>query len=109
MDIATVPGTGIAGRVTKQDILSFIERGGQAPTAPRSPLPVTGPVVHPAVDAWPGDRVEPMSKIRKITADHMILSRRVSAHVTSSSRWITRAWRSCAGSTSRPPPSAAPT
>jgi len=35
------------------------------------------------VEAWPGDRVEPFSKIRKITADHMIMSRRVSAHVTS--------------------------
>ncbi|MFQ5551759.1 MAG: 2-oxo acid dehydrogenase subunit E2, partial [Gemmatimonadales bacterium] len=40
-------------------------------------------MVHPAVEAWPGDRVEPMSKIRKLTADHMIMSRRVSAHVTS--------------------------
>jgi pyruvate dehydrogenase E2 component (dihydrolipoamide acetyltransferase) len=39
--------------------------------------------VHPSVEPWPGDRVEPFSKIRKITADHMILSRRTSAHVTS--------------------------
>jgi 2-oxoglutarate dehydrogenase E2 component (dihydrolipoamide succinyltransferase) len=39
--------------------------------------------VDPDVEPWPGDRVEPFSKIRKITADHMILSRRVSAHVTS--------------------------
>jgi 2-oxoglutarate dehydrogenase E2 component (dihydrolipoamide succinyltransferase) len=35
------------------------------------------------VEPWPGDRVEPWSKIRKITADHMIMSRRVSAHVAS--------------------------
>jgi 2-oxoglutarate dehydrogenase E2 component (dihydrolipoamide succinyltransferase) len=35
------------------------------------------------VEAWPGDRVEPWSKIRKITAEHMVMSRRVSAHVTS--------------------------
>jgi 2-oxoglutarate dehydrogenase E2 component (dihydrolipoamide succinyltransferase) len=35
------------------------------------------------VEPWPGDRVEPFSKIRKITADHMIMSRRTSAHVTS--------------------------
>ena len=42
-----------------------------------------GPIEHPVVEAWPGDRVEPFSKIRKITADHMIMSRRVSAHVTS--------------------------
>ncbi len=91
VDIATVPGTGFAGRVTKHDILGFIERGAPASattpavTAPRSPLPggVVGGVQHPAVEPWPGDRVEPWSKIRRITADHMIQSRRVSAHVAS--------------------------
>jgi len=83
VDIATIPGTGFAGRVTKQDILGVIERG--APAVPRAPSPQPlGPAVqHPAVAPWPGDRVEPFSKIRKITADHMIMSRRVSAHVTS--------------------------
>src|SRR5213592_4050059 len=81
VDISTIPGTGFAGRVTKQDILGAIERGVSMPvatpagTAPRSPLPSAGPVVHPVVEPW--------SKIRKITADHMIMSRRVSAHVTS--------------------------
>src|SRR5713101_4236801 len=86
VDISTIPGSGFAGRVTKQDILGFIERGVPAPTAPGSRLPAaapSGPVEHPVVEAWPGDRVEPFSKIRKITADHMIMSRRTSAHVTS--------------------------
>ena len=83
MDISTIPGTGFAGRVTKNDILGFIERA-PAPSAAVRPGPSpSGPVAHPIVEAWPGDRVEPMSKIRKITADHMILSRRTSAHVTS--------------------------
>jgi len=89
VDISTIPGTGFAGRVTKQDILGVIERGTAMPAAapagpvPRSPLPSVGPVAHPVVEPWPGDRVEPFSKIRKITADHMIMSRRISAHVTS--------------------------
>jgi 2-oxoglutarate dehydrogenase E2 component (dihydrolipoamide succinyltransferase) len=82
VDISTIPGTGFAGRVTKQDILGYIERAPIAP-APRSPLAAPGAIAHPVVEPWPGDRVEPMSKIRKITADHMIMSRRVSAHVTS--------------------------
>jgi 2-oxoglutarate dehydrogenase E2 component (dihydrolipoamide succinyltransferase) len=91
VDISTIPGTGFAGRVTKQDILGFIESGAaqtaaRPPVAPgprlATPAP-TGPVVHPDVEPWPGDRVESFSRIRKITADHMILSRRVSAHVTS--------------------------
>ncbi len=81
VDISTIPGTGFAGRVTKQDILGFIERGVAAPR-PAAATSI-GPVAHPVVEPWPGDRVEPFSKIRKITADHMIMSRRVSAHVTS--------------------------
>src|SRR5207247_10571809 len=44
---------------------------------------LAGPAQRPVVEPWPGDRVEPFSKIRKITADHMIMSRRTSAHVTS--------------------------
>src|SRR6266496_3156725 len=84
VDISTIPGTGFAGRVTKNDILGFIERAPAAGSAAVRPSPPSsGPVVHPTVEAWPGDRVEPMSKIRKITADHMIQSRRTSAHVTS--------------------------
>src|SRR2546422_605475 len=81
VDISTIPGTGFAGRVTKQDILGFIERGVAAPR-PAAATSI-GPIAHPVVEPWPGDRVEPFSKIRKITADHMIMSRRVSAHVTS--------------------------
>ena len=94
VDLAGIPGTGHAGRVTKKDILTYIETGksapaGAAPSAPSAPSASTaaagkgGEVAHPVVEPWPGDRVEPMSKIRKLTADHMIVSRRTSAHVTS--------------------------
>ena len=94
VDISAIPGTGLAGRVTKNDITSYIEsgaagqRGSRAvPTAPGAPsepavaaqLP-RGPAA-PLVDPWPGDRVEPWSRIRKLTADHMVMSRRVSPHV----------------------------
>src|SRR2546422_425645 len=51
---------------------------------PRSTLfPYTTLFRSPVVQPWPGHRFEPFSKIRKITADHMIMSRRTSAHVTS--------------------------
>ncbi len=86
LDISQIPGTGYAGRVTKKDILSFIDSGAAAPALPApAPAAVTpaGDVAHPTVEAWAGDRVEPMSRIRKLTADHMIMSRRTSAHVTS--------------------------
>ncbi len=82
VDISRIPGSGYAGRVTKQDILGYIERAPtqQAP-GPRPQAP--GPIAHPVIAPWPGDRVEPWSKIRKITADHMVMSKRVSAHVAS--------------------------
>jgi len=85
VDISRISGSGHAGRVTKQDILGFIERAPTAapPTPGTRPLAPAGGIDHPAVEPWPGDRVEPWSKIRKITADHMVMSRRVSAHVAS--------------------------
>jgi len=84
VDISSIPGSGYAGRVTKQDILGYIERAPtqQAP-GPRPQPQGPGAIEHPAVEAWPGDRVEPWSRIRKITADHMVMSKRVSAHVAS--------------------------
>src|SRR5439155_1762614 len=73
--------------VPVQTLVAVIETaaGAAAAAAPAAPvpLPAGAGVQHPAVEPWPGDRVEPFSKIRKITADHMIMSRRVSAHVTS--------------------------
>ena len=84
VDISRIPGSGYAGRVTKQDILGYIERAPAVAPGPRTQAPgPAGAIEHPSVEPWPGDRVEPWSKIRKITADHMVMSRRVSAHVAS--------------------------
>jgi 2-oxoglutarate dehydrogenase E2 component (dihydrolipoamide succinyltransferase) len=86
LDISVIPGTGMAGRVTKQDVLTYLERRPAAPAA-SAPTTAGGPVVAeihaPLVEAWEGDRVDPWSRIRKLTADHMIMSHRVSAHVAS--------------------------
>jgi 2-oxoglutarate dehydrogenase E2 component (dihydrolipoamide succinyltransferase) len=86
VDIGVVPGSGLAGRVTRSDLESFLAGGGAgtaaAAPAARAPAPsMGGAVTHHATEPWDGDRVEPWSKIRKLTADHMIMSRRVSAHV----------------------------
>ncbi|HMU62656.1 MAG TPA: dihydrolipoamide acetyltransferase family protein, partial [Gemmatimonadales bacterium] len=98
LDIGAIPGSGHAGRVTKSDVLSYLETAPQPrgpadqPTAPQPRSPAAPPsrgatvlieVPSPVVEPWEGDRVEPWSKIRKLTADHMIMSRRVSAHVNS--------------------------
>jgi 2-oxoglutarate dehydrogenase E2 component (dihydrolipoamide succinyltransferase) len=91
IDITRLEGTGASGRVTKNDILSFIESGGamspqqasagtsQTPAAQQQTnAPAQAPHVQPAV----GDRVEPMSVMRRKIAEHMVMSRRTSAHVT---------------------------
>jgi pyruvate dehydrogenase E2 component (dihydrolipoamide acetyltransferase) len=94
VDISTVPGSGLAGRVTKNDILNYIggeggkRGGGEATATPAaaaltsqpSRVPASAPAA-PTVDPWEGDRLEPWSRIRKLTADHMVMSRRVSPHV----------------------------
>ena len=96
VDISKLEGTGVSGRVTKNDILSFIESGSAtaAPAAPAAPAKPAAPAATPAppmpaeIPAPPpprpqmGDRVEQMSVMRKKIAEHMVLSRRTSAHVT---------------------------
>ena len=76
VELAKISGTGTGGRVTKQDVLDFVERRTAAPVAP--PAPRQASVPAPAV--IPGELV-PMSQMRKIIAQRMIESRRTSAHV----------------------------
>jgi 2-oxoglutarate dehydrogenase E2 component (dihydrolipoamide succinyltransferase) len=86
-----VSGTGTGGRVTKQDVLDFVEHRAAAPIA----APASRPAAAPAPVVIPGDRgpqtarfsptgvedLVPMSQMRKIIAQRMIESRRTSAHV----------------------------
>jgi 2-oxoglutarate dehydrogenase E2 component (dihydrolipoamide succinyltransferase) len=102
IDISRIPGSGMSGRVTKKDILEFIETG--AALRPQDLLvgkvsaPQTAPFSAPQTASQPaqksevaapqtatavGDRVEPMSLMRKKIAQHMTLSKQTSAHVTS--------------------------
>jgi 2-oxoglutarate dehydrogenase E2 component (dihydrolipoamide succinyltransferase) len=77
IEIAGMQGSGIAGRVTKRDLLQFIESGAKAPPQIGSPVHA-GPLPEP----WPGDVVEPMSKMRALISEHMVASRHTSAHVS---------------------------
>jgi 2-oxoglutarate dehydrogenase E2 component (dihydrolipoamide succinyltransferase) len=80
VDIGQIHGSGIGGRVTKQDILGFIDGGGPA-AAPASARPAELPSV--TVTRSAGDTVVPMSVMRKKIAEHMVVSKRTSAHVYS--------------------------
>ena len=82
VNLSQISGTGLGGRITKQDIMAFIERPAPAAPAPPAPQPATAarPAVLPAPAAFPGDLV-PLTNMRKIIAQRMIESRRTSAHV----------------------------
>ncbi len=107
VDLTQVPGTGAGGRVSKRDILAAVE-GGEASARPTSGAPAAGAAVAPArtsapppaqggatasvvlESAVPRERmyfghyeVQPMSVMRQKIAEHMVLSKRVSAHVYS--------------------------
>ncbi|HJQ21182.1 MAG TPA: dihydrolipoamide acetyltransferase family protein [Gemmatimonadaceae bacterium] len=83
VEIAGLKGSGVAGRVTKRDLMQFLESGGGGAGA-RPSMYAPGPDLHGlTIEAWPGDKVETMSKIRQITSDHMVVARRHAAHVTS--------------------------
>jgi pyruvate dehydrogenase E2 component (dihydrolipoyllysine-residue acetyltransferase) len=88
VDIAQINGSGVGGRVTKHDILGYLERGGLKPASTHAftPAPTPSPTPTPATRiARPtgADRVEKMSVMRKKIAEHMVLSKQTSAHVYS--------------------------
>jgi pyruvate dehydrogenase E2 component (dihydrolipoamide acetyltransferase) len=86
VNLSQVPGTGMGGRITKQDIMAFLERPETPAVPARASTPATSSSVHsprpaaPPAAAIPGD-VVPMTQMRKIIAQRMIESRRTSAHV----------------------------
>ncbi len=101
IDITRIPGSGVSGRVTKQDIMSFLETGaalrpedllvkGHATPAttplksdaPSASAPIATSTAAP-ITTSAGDRVEKMSVMRKKISEHMTFSKHTSAHVTS--------------------------
>ena len=106
IDVNSLVGTGPGGRITREDVLDFIDKNGSAPKVmpankplesvvqvPSAPAPVaqvpapvvTAPVAPPAKFTQSSERetVTPLSKIRKLTGAHMIMSQKVSPHAFS--------------------------
>lgn len=113
VDISELEGSGISGRVTRDDIMAHIERGAEEEAEAKQATPAEEPVEKPAAEkpaaAEPGapgtmqvpihgatldikipsvpvregDRVEDMNRVRLRTMEHMLMSKRISAHVTS--------------------------
>ncbi len=98
-ELEKINGTGQNGRVTKKDILGYLENRSTAPTssaavtttpAPKATITPSAPgsgflanIKEPIVIANPGDEIIEMDRMRKIIAEHMVMSSHVSPHVTS--------------------------
>jgi 2-oxoglutarate dehydrogenase E2 component (dihydrolipoamide succinyltransferase) len=95
VDLTQVPGTGLGGRISKKDILDYVERRQQAaaarsaaPPAPAPPVELpparpsaVGPPAPPTGAAAGPAQVVPMTPMRRQIAEHMVASKRTSAHV----------------------------
>jgi len=89
-ELETVVGSGKEGRVTKKDILAYLSNRSSAPVAapaPKASKPAASTTaVHissPSVPAMEGDEIIEMDRMRKMIANHMVMSKHVSPHVTS--------------------------
>ena len=88
-ELEAMPGTGSEGRVTKKDILEFVANRSAAPAASTTQANNKPAIVEksapqaPAVSLNPGDEIIEMDRMRKLIADHMVMSKHTSPHVTS--------------------------
>ncbi len=88
-ELESIKGSGKDGRVTKNDILKYVETRGDAPattakTGIHAPAASQAPAIElPKVSTQTGDQVVEMDRMRKIIADHMVQSKQISPHVTS--------------------------
>ncbi len=96
-ELETIPGTGQGNRVTKKDILAYLDSrgsGGSVSISPEKEVAAVSAPAHesshsmghikaPMVPSMPGDEIEEMDRMRKLIAEHMVMSVHVSPHVTS--------------------------
>jgi 2-oxoglutarate dehydrogenase E2 component (dihydrolipoamide succinyltransferase) len=75
LDLSQVPGTGLSGRITRRDVERYLE--GQA----QKPLPAAQPLSQASTFPTPGE-ILPLTPVRRLIAEHMVLSKRTSPHAT---------------------------
>lgn len=88
-ELDTINGTGLNGRVTKEDLVNYIDNKGKAPKVEEKSAPAkkveTPPVAKPqqVIPMGDGDEIIQMDRMRKMISEHMTMSKSTSAHVTS--------------------------
>ena len=83
VNLAQVKGTGLGGRITKEDIQSFLQSGGAKAAAPVPAVAASKPAPAPAAPSPLVGQIVPMTPMRKIIAQRMVESKHTSAHVHS--------------------------
>jgi 2-oxoglutarate dehydrogenase E2 component (dihydrolipoamide succinyltransferase) len=83
-ELDNTTGSGMDGRITKDDIYKIIKDRAIAEEAAKETIPIKDKEKEvPPVSKAPGDEIIPMDRVRRIIADHMVMSKRTSPHVTS--------------------------
>jgi 2-oxoglutarate dehydrogenase E2 component (dihydrolipoamide succinyltransferase) len=83
-ELDSIAGTGMHGRVTKKDILDYLQNRSHTPSAPAANLvPARPNFAPPAVSSEGNVEIVEMDRMRRLIADHMVMSKQVSPHVTS--------------------------
>lgn len=83
-ELNSLTGSGNQGRLRKQDVLAYLSTRGNKPAADKpAPLPTARPAIQtPVVTSAAGDQIVEMDRMRRLIADHMVMSKQVSPHVT---------------------------
>ena len=90
-ELKSIKGSGLEGRITKEDILAYVKNRGNQPAPQAAPVQQSAPVSQPVTPSAPastitaaaGDEIIPMDRMRKIIAENMVKAKQIAPHVTS--------------------------
>lgn len=90
-ELKSIKGSGLEGRITKEDILAYVKNRGNQPAQQAAPVQQAAPAAQPVAISAPastitaaaGDEIIPMDRMRKIIAENMVKAKQIAPHVTS--------------------------
>ncbi len=90
-ELKSIKGSGLEGRIIKEDILAYVKNRGNQPAPQAAPVQQPAPVSQPVTPSAPastitaaaGDEIIPMDRMRKIIAENMVKAKQIAPHVTS--------------------------
>ncbi|WP_449387265.1 dihydrolipoamide acetyltransferase family protein [Chryseobacterium lineare] len=90
-ELKSIKGSGLEGRITKEDILAYVKNKGSQPAPQAAPVQQAAPAIQTTATSAPastitaaaGDEIIPMDRMRKIIAENMVKAKQIAPHVTS--------------------------